>query len=441
MAMKFPIYSNYKPSGVEWLGDVPEHWEIKKMRYLVTLETGDKDTVNAVVDGDYPFYVRSQIVERIDTFTSDCEAVLTAGDGVGVGKVFHHHLGGRFDFHQRVYMMCKFRKVIGRFFFYFLREQFYKVALEGSAKSTVDSLRRPLIMDFQFAVPPLPEQKAIAAYLDRETVRLDALLEKKRELIDRLKEKRNALISRTVTHGLPASTRATGLSAPHSLKPSGLDWVGDIPAHWEIRAFRHLISKFEQGTSPNANNSPAAPGELGVLKLGAANKGVFRPEDNKSLDEIPGNIAPIFPQCGDLLISRANTPDLVGDACVVDVGCPNLIIPDLMYRLVLNNHANVKYICWFLLSTSGRAQIESDARGSSGSMVKIGQGHVAAWLMPLPPLPEQIAIAAYLDKETAKLDALMGKVEEAMERLLEYRSTLITAAVTGKIDVREAKSV
>ena len=98
--MKRPTYPKYKPSGVEWLGDGPAHWDVKQMRNLATVETGDKDTVNAVNavdDGEYPFYVRSQIVERIDSFTFDREAVLTAGDGVGVGRVFHHHLGGRLD--------------------------------------------------------------------------------------------------------------------------------------------------------------------------------------------------------------------------------------------------------------------------------------------------------------------------------------------------------
>jgi type I restriction enzyme S subunit len=163
------------------------------------VQTGDKDTVNAVDDGEYPFYVRSQTVEQIDSFTFDCEAVLTAGDGVGVGKVFHHHRDGPFDFHQRVYMMSDFRHVIGRFFFYFLREQFYKVALEGNAKSTVDSLRRPLFMDFQFTVPPLPEQAAIAAYLDEETAKLDALVGKVEEAAERLQEYRTALITAAVT--------------------------------------------------------------------------------------------------------------------------------------------------------------------------------------------------------------------------------------------------
>ncbi|KKW25292.1 MAG: HsdS protein [candidate division Kazan bacterium GW2011_GWC1_52_13] len=187
-----------KPSGVEWLGDVPEHWEIKALRYICRIETGDKDTVDAEDDGDYPFFVRSQTVEKINSFTKNCEAVLTAGDGVGVGKVFHYY-DGKFDFHQRVYLFSNFKKVTGRFFFLFLKENFWRVALEGGAKSTVDSLRRPMIASFPFALPPLPEQQAIAAFLDRETAKIDALSAKVTTIIERLKEYRTALISSAVT--------------------------------------------------------------------------------------------------------------------------------------------------------------------------------------------------------------------------------------------------
>jgi len=113
--MSLPQYPQYKDSGVQWLGAMPAHWELKRLKYLCDVQTGDKDTVNADEDGEYPFFVRSQTVERINSFTSDCEAVLTAGDGVGVGKVFHY-FNGKFDFHQRVYMMNNFRFVTGPFF-------------------------------------------------------------------------------------------------------------------------------------------------------------------------------------------------------------------------------------------------------------------------------------------------------------------------------------
>jgi len=168
--MSFPKYPKYKPSGVEWLGDVPEHWTLRRLKFLCDIQTGNKDTVDAVEDGDYPFFVRSQTVERINSFTFDCEAVLTAGDGVGVGKVFHYH-NGPFDFQQCVYMLNKFRNVAGPFLFHFLKENFYKVALEGGAKSTVDSLRRPLFTNFTVPVPPAEEQRSIVAIVERESAK------------------------------------------------------------------------------------------------------------------------------------------------------------------------------------------------------------------------------------------------------------------------------
>ena len=175
-----------------WLGDVPEHWEVRRLKFRCDIQTGDKDTVDAVEDGAYPFFVRSQTVERINSFTFDCEAVPTAGDGVGVGKVFHYH-NGPFDFHQRVDMLNKFRNVSGPFVFHFLKENFYNVALEGGAKSTVDSLRRPLFTNFTVPVLPAEEQRSIVAIVDRETGKIDSLVAEQRRLIELLKEKRHVI--------------------------------------------------------------------------------------------------------------------------------------------------------------------------------------------------------------------------------------------------------
>jgi type I restriction enzyme S subunit len=187
-----------KPSGVEWLGDVPAHWEVKKLRFLCDITTGSRDTDEAQDDGEFPFFVRSQIVERIDSFSADCEAVLTAGDGAGVGKVFHH-FEGKFDFHQRVYMLSNFRKIRGRFAFHFLRENFYKVALEGGAKSTVDSLRRPMFLNFWMTVPSDAEQVAILAEVDQAIQQFGDLEEASLRAISLLTERRSALISAAVT--------------------------------------------------------------------------------------------------------------------------------------------------------------------------------------------------------------------------------------------------
>jgi type I restriction enzyme S subunit len=187
-----------KNSGVDWIGDIPEHWEIKKLKFLCNFDTGNKDTVNAIDDGVYPLFVRSQNIERIDEFTHDCEAVLTAGDGAGVGKVFHYYKG-KFCFHQRVYMFNNFREISGRYFYYYFSSLFYKVALDGSAKSTVDSLRRPMIANFPIVYPETQEQLRIVEYLDKKMnsfIKSENLYQTQ---IDRLKEYKNILINQAVT--------------------------------------------------------------------------------------------------------------------------------------------------------------------------------------------------------------------------------------------------
>ena len=187
-----------KDSGVEWLGKIPKYWNLKKLKYLCKVTTGSKDTVNAVEDGQYPFFVRSQKIERINSIGADCEAVLTAGDGAGVGKVYHYY-NGKFDFHQRVYMLYEFGAVTGQFVYYYLSSNFYKVALEGNAKSTVDSLRLPQFLNFEFSVPTLEEQSLIVSFLDKEVAKIDSLVEKSEAVIQLMQERRTALISAAVT--------------------------------------------------------------------------------------------------------------------------------------------------------------------------------------------------------------------------------------------------
>jgi type I restriction enzyme S subunit len=286
----------------------------------------------------------------------------------------------------------------------------------------------------------LSEQRAIAAVLDRETGRVDRLVAKKRELIERLKEKRTALISRTVTRGLPPdAARAAGLPANPPLKPSGIEWIGEIPKHWEVKRLKFELWKIEQGWSPQCDNTPADEGEWGVLKAGAVNGPEFDPNENKRLPDEETPLPEFEIKTGDFLISRANTRELLGSAALVRKVQPKLLLCDKLYRLTIRKRTlNSEFLLRFMRSLPGHFEFERDASGSSASMQNIGQQSVRNLWIPFPPLPEQAAIAAYLNEETAKLDALVGKVAEAVERLQEYRTALITAAVTGKIDVRKA---
>jgi len=172
----------YKPSE---LGEVPEDWDIEKIGSLLSITTGDKNTQDRIDDGAYPFFVRSQAVEKINSYSFDGEGVLTAGDGVGTGKIFHY-INGKFDYHQRVYLMYNFgEKVDGYFFYIYFSNNFYNRIMSMTAKSSVDSVRREMIYDMLMTVPLKEEQTAIATILsemDEEIQTLQQRLNKTRQI-------------------------------------------------------------------------------------------------------------------------------------------------------------------------------------------------------------------------------------------------------------------
>lgn len=320
--------------------------------------------------------------------------------------------------------------VSGRFLFRCLQAKVLRLQMElaangvtrfGLPKSDIGAMRVP--------VPPLKQQLAIADFLDRETARIDALVAAEERLLDLLAEKRKALIANAVTRGLDPKVK---------LRDSGVPWLGEIPAHWEALRVRHLILSLDQGWSPEAENREPSIDEWGVLKLNAVSQGVFDPTVAKTLlarmDPRPG----IEVHAGDVLITRANTPSLVGDACFVAETRPRLMLCDLIYRLRIKLQCvDGRFLVNFLV-TAGRIHPEMAARGTSNSMVKLSQEHIKDWWVPLPPLDEQHAIVEYIARETAKLDAVRAATERTITLLKERRSALIAAAVTGQIDVRAA---
>lgn len=167
------------------MGAIPEDWGQGKIKELAVITTGKRNTQDKKEDGAYPFFVRSSTVEKINSYSFDGEAVLTAGDGVGTGKVFHY-INGRFDFHQRVYKISDFRSDMDGYFFYlFFSNHFYNRIMARTAKSSVDSVRLEMIADMQVPLPPLPEQRAIATALsdvDALLAKLDQLIAKKRDI-------------------------------------------------------------------------------------------------------------------------------------------------------------------------------------------------------------------------------------------------------------------
>lgn len=296
-----------------------------------------------------------------------------------------------------------------KYYFYVLQSSVVQdqiwLEVRGSAQPGLNSEFRNVVVPR----PPLPQQRAIADYLDRETARIDALVAAKERMLALLAEKRRALITRAVTRGLDPD-------AP--LRDSGIPWLGKIPAHWEITRLRFLMENIEQGWSPQAENREPDLDEWGVLKLNAVNQGEF---DELAVKALPEDVTPqknMEVHEGDFLITRSNTPFLVGDVCLVRETRPRLMLSDLIYRLTLKKKSiDGRFLTFFLTVPCGRQQIEMDARGTSASMVKISQEHIKKWVVPLPPLYEQKAVVAQLETELQTLRILSGATERTIALL------------------------
>jgi type I restriction enzyme S subunit len=454
--MKLLPYPKYKPSGVEWLGDVPKHWEVKRLRRVLaeSLRYGANESAE-LDDPDLPRYVRITDVHengalRPETFRSLPKDIadpyllkdgdlLFARSGATSGKTFLYQSSWGTCAYAGYLIRARMnqQKAVPAFVKYFTTSTSYWQWLSSIfIQSTIQNVSAEKYADLHLSLPPYDEQRSIAAFLDRETGRIDRLVVKKRELIERLKEKRTALISRTVTRGLPpAAARAAGLPGHPHLKPSGHPWLGDIPKHWEVKRIKEIsVIVGRIGFRGYSTDDLVYEGE-GAISMSPSNmsNGVVSLEKCTWLSWEKYYESPeIQVQPEDVVMVK--TGSTIGKtAFVQSVPVPMTVNPQLM--IFKEVKCAKRFLFYFLFSNVVQDVIPLHNTGSTiPTMTQEGIGKLP---FPNPPQLEQSAIASYLDTETAKLDTLVAKVEEAIERLQEYRTALITAAVTGKIDVRE----
>ncbi|MFH1692517.1 MAG: hypothetical protein ABIC68_08160 [Candidatus Omnitrophota bacterium] len=279
--------------------------------------------------------------------------------------------------------------------------------------------------------PSAEEQKVIVEYLDVVNKIIRRYIREKQKVIKLLNEQKQAIINHAVTRGINPNVR---------FKPSGVDWIGDIPEHWGTPLLGRLFTRIEQGWSPVAAEGELASDQWAVLTLSAVRRGNFNPLAIKPISmtaEIPLNIQVAD---GDLLLTRSNTRDRVGDVCIARRVRTKTLLCDLIYRLRIRESEIIpQFLVYQLLSHFGRGQIERDARGSSGTMPKISQGHIKSWRVLLPPKNEQEKIIENIEAESSPVNAVILSHEREVDFLNEFRTRLVADVVTGKIDVRNIK--
>lgn len=417
-------YPTYTDSGIEWLGDVPAHWATSKVKFLGRYVNGYAFKPDDwSVDGR-PI-VRIQNLTNPDASFNRFEGELDQRYRVKPGDILISWSAslGLFVWpyeedgwlNQHIFKVELREAFVDRGFFVWLGTWFVHELKKETHGSTMTHLTNDVFGGFRVEVPPLEEQRLIATFLDHETARIDALVAKKERLIDLLQERRIALITQAVTRGLHPG-------AP--LKESGVEWLGPMPAHWETVPARYLFRQVEQPPQE----------DTGVVT--AFRDGQVTLRENRRAEGYTFAIKEAGYQrvrVGDLVIQGM-------DAFAGAIGVSDSIGKCSPEYLVLEPRATDIEVHFFayalrLMAKRGFVQVVSNAVRERAPRFRLPQFQDVA--LPVPPAEEQRTIATHLARETARIDALITKVREAIARLNELRSALISAAVTGKIDVRE----
>ncbi len=397
------IPPGYKQTEV---GVIPEEWNPDYIENFAVITTGSKNTQDRIEDGLYPFFVRSQTVERINSYSFEGEAVLTAGDGVGTGKVFHY-INGRFDIHQRVYRISNFAERVNAYFFYlYFSTHFYNRIMQMTAKSSVDSVRRDMISRMQVALPPTEaEQRAIATALsdvDALLARLDRLLVKKRDL-------KQAAMQQLLT----GQTRLPGFKGKWEVKR-----LGDAG-----KCLRGVSYKGDSDLSTHD-----MPHTKRLLRSNNVQNAIVVTDEVQFVDAARVSSHQILQQ-DDILICMANgSKALVGKAgffMVVDgheytfgafMGC---------FR-TNTSEANPAFVFYLFLTGRYRDYINNLLAGSSINNLR--PSSIESLEFSLPPLPEQTAIAEVL----TEMDAELAALEQRREKTRALKQAMMQELLTGK---------
>ncbi len=440
--MKLTPYPEYKDSGVPWLGQVPKHWEVLPHRALfkeIKEQGHDTEPLLSVT-------ISKGLIRQSDLLTDSSKKDSSNLDKakyklVVPGDIAYNKMrawqgavgSSRFrGIVSPAYVVVRLRRPDSPDYFHFLFRTpgFAKEAERWSYGITSDmwSLRPEHFKMIYSCVAPRPEQDAIVNFLRQLEIKVSRYIRNRRRLIEVLNEQKQAIINRAVTRGLDPNVR---------MKPSGIEWLGDIPEHWSMTTFGRFLQRIEQGWSPVAAEGEILENQWSVLTLSCMSKGKFYSDAIKPIpvDAYVHDRMMIYD--GDILISRSNTPELVGDCCIVDAPKDRTIICDLIYRLkMITSKIDSNFTLFFLLSPFTRHQIRMDARGSSSTMVKLSHGHIRRWKIAVPPVKEQVQIAEHIMATKYPIELAIDRAKKEIQLIQEYRTRLIANVVTGKVDVR-----
>ncbi len=408
-------YPTHKDSGVEWLGMVPEHWTIGPYKATIQIENGS-DYKEVEADDGYPVIGSGGPFAYSSKLMYDGESVLLGRKGT-IDKPLY--VNGAFWAVDTMYWSIIKPGAHGRFAYYIATTIPFDLY---STNTALPSMTKSVLGSHVVAFPGFEEQQTIAGHLDRETARIDALIEKKTRFIELLREKRQALITHAVTKGLNPNV---------NMKDSGVEWLGEVPEHWDVGVASRIATRTVVGIAEAATHAYA---DSGTPILRSTN---IRPY--KIIGEIL-HVNAEFADDRDTKLIHAG--DLItvrtGNAGVTAVVPPELEGCQCFTMLVttLKDGMQPDYYCYWMNSAAAVHYFSIEGWGTA--QVNISVPILKSLPVPIPPTDEQKRVVDFLHRETQRLDTLLANTERSIDLLKERRAALITAAVTGQIDLREA---
>ena len=451
--MKYATYSKYKPSPMAWLDQLPTHWNAASLRWMSKRYAGgtpDKGNEAYWEDGEIPWinsgavndgYITqpSELITREGFANSSAkwipkDALVMALAGQGKTKGMVAQLGIPTTCNQSMAALIPDHRFAPRYLYYWLTANYQNIRNLAGGEAR-DGLNLEMLGSIPCPVPPVDEQQTIARFLDAKTAQIDALVAQKRQLIDKLKEKRQALIARTVTRGLPPeAAKAAGLEPNPEMKDSGVDWLPEIPANWQLSPLKRIVCtpitdgphetpEFPLEGIPFVSAEAVQDGRVILSSM----RGYISQEDHERYSR------KYCPRKNDIFIVKSGST--TGKVAIVDFDeVFNVWSPLAAVRCDLQK-ALPEFIFFALSSNYFQGLIQ--VSWSFGTQPNIGMGVIGNLSVVLPPVAEQRLIADFLSIETERMNGLIERAQIAIVRLTEYRQALITSAVTGTIEVRE----
>ena len=438
--MSFPRYPEYRDSGVEWLGEVPAHWNVLRLKNVLAQKVTDgPHTTPVFIDEGVPFLSvdgiqNGELVFDGCRFVSEDDHAefkrkasprrddLLMGKAASTGKIARVKVDFDFSIWSPLALIrINIDEALPEFVEYMLKSKATQSEIDNyCTANTQKNISMDDIPRLILTRPPISEQTAIATFLDHETAKIDALVAEQQKLIALLQEKRQAVISHAVTKGLDPSV---------PMKDSGVEWLREVPGHWAAITLRRCAVAVQTGGTPSADGLSEnlddgfvwyTPGDFGSsLNLSTSTRRIAN-------ESVASGEAKVFPPQSVLIVSIGATLGKVGFA--QDASSANQQINAVIPGVRVDGY----FLAW---SLSVKAEAMRFLSNASTIGIMNQEKTKEIWIA-LPPREEQTAIATFLDNETAKLDTLMAQAQSAITLLQERRTALISAAVTGQIDVR-----